>query len=150
MFGEKAKSYRVENVVRITAEDEKEFQAVANLVDTVSEARYDSIEFEHSNKDALKAKALAQAIDKATEKKQLYEQKLGVKLTPKGFTEGIVVALPQPGRGYYGKMVNYASRPATALPNASSEEATDSEMPTSVGELVYRGQVSVEYAVESK
>ncbi len=65
MFKEKAKSYRVENVVRITAQDEKEFQAVANLVDSFSEVRYESIEFEHSDKDRLKANALAQAVDKA-------------------------------------------------------------------------------------
>jgi uncharacterized protein YggE len=63
VFREKAKSYRVENTVKITAQDEKEFQAVANLVDAITEVRYESIEFEHSDKDGLKAKALAQAID---------------------------------------------------------------------------------------
>ena len=76
VFREKAKSYRVENTVKITAQDEKEFQAVASLVDSLAEVRYESIEFEHSEKDSLKAKALAQAIDKATEKRKLYEEKL--------------------------------------------------------------------------
>ncbi len=153
MFGEKAKSYRVENVVRISAADEKEFRVVANLVDSISEVRYDSIEFEHSNKDELKAKALAQALDKANEKKRVYEEKLGVKLTPKGFTEGVVVAIPQTGQGYYGKPVSYASRtpaPVTSLPNVAAEEAAVGESPTSFGELIYRGLVTVEYAVGSK
>lgn len=152
MFGEKAKSYRVENVVRITAGDEKEFRAVAGLVDGIAEVRYDSIEFEHSNKDELKAKALAQAIDKATDKKRIYEEKLGVKLTPKGFTEGVVVAAPESGRAYYGKSPSYASRSGdvASSPNAPAEATTDIEAQTSFGELIYRGRVSVEYAVENK
>ena len=150
MFGEKAKSYRVENVVRITAADEKEFRSVANLVDSISEVRYDSIEFEHSNKDELKAKALAQALDKANGKKRIYEEKLGVKLTPKGFTEGLVVVPVQIGRPYITKTDSYASRSATPLPSATPDQVGDSETPTSFGELIYRGNVTVEYAVESK
>jgi len=151
LFGEKAKSYRVENMVKVSAQDEKEFQAVAKLVDGISEARYDSIEFEHSNKDALKAKALVQAIDKATEKKQLYEEKLNVKLTPKGFAEGVHVILPQAGRAYGPKRLSYVDRTAKApLSNVTLDEVTDGETPTSFGELIYRGQVAVDYAVQSK
>jgi uncharacterized protein YggE len=149
MFGEKAKSYRVENFIKIKAEDEKEFQAVGGLVDSFPEVRYDSIEFEHSDKDGLKAKALGQALEKATEKKRLYEEKLNVKLTPKAFGEGVVTAVPEAARAAYGKGRIYG---VTSLPqaNVTTEEAGDAEMPASFDELIYRGRVTVEYAVESK
>jgi len=151
LFGEKAKSYRVENVVKITAEDEKEFRAAANLVDGISEVRYDSIEVEHSNKDELKAKALAQALDKATEKKRIYEEKLGVKLVPKGFTEGVIVVPPlEAGRPYVAKSSSRPSAGLTPLPAMAPEDIGVTEAPTSFGELIYRGQVTVDYAVEGK
>ena len=156
LFGEKAKSYRVENVVRISANDEKEFQVVAGLVDTLPEVRYDSIEFEHSNKTELKQKALEQAIDKATEKKRLYETKLGVKLTPKGFAEGatgIASPLPAAYRSYVGK--NYPSYTGATplnmpLPNAAGDVGEGEATPNAFAELVYKAQVTVEYAVETK
>jgi hypothetical protein len=34
--------------------------------------------------------------------------------------------------------------------NVTTEEAGDAEMPASFDELIYRGRVTVEYAVESK
>jgi len=158
VFKEKAKSYRVENIIKITAHDEKEFQAVAGLVDGISEVRYDSIEFEHSDKDGLKAKALAQAVDKANEKRKLYEEKLGVKLSPKSFGEGVAVptdALSR--RRYVADSANYErSSPAklsyvTPLPSASVQagDAVE-ETPSSFNELVYTARITVEYAVESK
>lgn len=148
VFQEKAKSYRVENTVKITAQDEREFQAIANLVDCIGEARYESIEFDHSDKDALKAKALTQALDKAIEKKRLHEEMLGVKLTTKGFSEGVVVPVTSLGRSY-GKAIGYSARAASA-PNVTVEEVAEVEAPTSFGELVYRAQISIEYALESK
>lgn len=150
MFGEKPKSYRIENTVKITTQDEKEFQAVANLVDVTPEFRHDSIEFEHSDKEGLKKKALEQAIDKATEKKRLYEEKLGVKLTPKSFEEGRMVAVTPGGmRRAYTKM---ASTDYLAVPMKSvePEEGGGESLPTSFDELLFKAQVTVEYTVESK
>ena len=152
IFGEKAKSYKVENTVKITTQDEKEFQAVANLVDAISEVRYDSIAVDHSDKDGLKAKALTQALEKAIEKKRMHEEKLGVKLTTKGFSEGVVVPVVTLGRAYYGKGQSsqaYSSRTA-AQPNVTVEETGDIEVPPSFGELIYKAQITIEYALESK
>lgn len=151
MFGEKAKSYRVENTVKITAHDEKEFQAVGGLVDVTPEFRYDSIEFEHSDKDGLKQRALTQAIDKVTGKKRTYEEKLGVRLTPKSFEEArFAEAATAAGRGY-SKMtdsISYAARGVT--PVSGGAEGMVEEGPTSFGELVFKAQVTVLYAVEAK
>jgi len=152
MFGERAKSYRVENVVKITAQDEKEFQAVAGLVDATPEFRYDSVEFEHSDKEGLKKKAIAQVLDKVTEKKRIYEEKLGVKLTPKGFSEGEVVPVSPLERQKAYQLANSYSKVAPARSSLSEDIAGgDGEaFPTSFDELVYRAVVSVEYAVESR
>jgi len=90
LFGEKAKSYRVENVVKVTVLDEKEFQGAAGAVDGWSEVQFVGAEFEHVDKDALKAKAIEQACDKANARKKIYEEKLGVKLVPAAFVEGRV------------------------------------------------------------
>lgn len=151
-FREKARSYRVENVVRISAHDEKEFQAVANLVDSITEVRYESVEFEHSDKDALKARALAQAIDKANEKKQLYEEKLGVRLSPRSFQEGLVPPPPpMPVAGIHvQKSSSLSGAPAAPGFGGAAEAQGDSEWPTSFAELVYRAHVTVEYAVQNK
>ncbi len=152
VFGEKPKSYRVENVVKITTHDEKEFQAVARLVDTTAEFRHESIEFERSDKDALKKQALEQAIDKATEKKRLYEEKLGVKLTPKNFEDVRAVGVTASGgRRMYAKLsesVAYDGKITGGL--SESAEGNEGSLPTSFDEVIFRAQVIVEYAVESK
>ncbi len=151
LFGDKAKSYRVENVVKIKAQDEKEFQAVAALVDGWPEIRYDSVEFEHSDKDGLKKKALILALEKVKEKKGFYEESLGVKLAVRGFSEAGVVASPLQLRNayvngsYYGAISGKAVGSLPAQPEADVENA-----PSSFGELVFIGRVSVDYAVETK
>jgi uncharacterized protein YggE len=150
VFKEKAKSYLIENIVRITAQDEKEFQAVSSLVDTMSEVRYDSVEFESADKEGLKNRALAEAIDKAGQKKKLYEEKLGVKLSPKQFNEAVTVPTPLPlSRGYYGKASNSYSSGVAALKSVEFADA-EAEMPNSFEELIYRARITVEYALETK
>jgi len=149
LFSEKAKSYRVENFVKIITQDEKEFQAAANLVDSLPEVRYDGIEFEHSNKDSLKPKAIALALDKAAEKKKMFEEKLGVRLSPKGFAEGPTVMRKPLTQAEY--TLSYASGKSrvTSIPNVVADEPAG-EVLSGFGELVYTAQVTVEYAVESK
>jgi uncharacterized protein YggE len=152
LFAEKAKSYRVENVMKIKAEDEKEFQAVAGLVDAFSEVRYDSVEFEHSDKAGLKKRALELAIDKVTEKKLMYEEKLGVKLLPKSFSEGGVTASPSVLRNAYMNKLSsgYSGKlPESGRASAAGEVDVE-EVPTSFGEMIFIGRVTVDYAVSAK
>lgn len=153
MFGDKARSYRVENTVRITAQDEKDFQAVAGLVDVTPEFRYESIEFERSDKEALRDKAVLQAIEKAAARKQLYEEKLGVKLSPRSFAEQVFAATPPVARRYYGKPTDslaYAVTESASVPGRGAGDASEDELPTSFGELVFKAQVTVEYTVEAR
>jgi uncharacterized protein YggE len=46
LFGEKAKSYKVENLVRITVEDEHEFQLTSSTVDSFTEVQFVAADFE--------------------------------------------------------------------------------------------------------
>ena len=89
-FSDKAKSYRVDNFVKVTVQDENEFQAVAGAVDNWPEIQYLSIDFEHGNKDTVKAQAIAKACDNASEKRKTYEDKFGVTLVARKFSEGPV------------------------------------------------------------
>src|SRR6266853_1270437 len=50
IFSDKAKSFRVENIIQVVVRDEKEFQAVAHLVDAFAEVQYLGIDFQHSDK----------------------------------------------------------------------------------------------------
>ena len=152
LFAEKARSYRVENVVKIKALDEKEFQAVAGLVDGWPEVRYDSVEFEHSDKAGLKKKALEMAIEKVSEKKQMYEERLGVKLSPKAFSEGNLTPSPSDLRNQYlsRKALGYSGDLTGGLRSPAPAEDGLEEVPTSFGELTFIGRVTVDYAVVVK
>lgn len=150
IFGEKAKSYRLENVIKVKVADEKEFQTVVGLVDTFQEVRYEGVDFDHTDKVNLKRKALEQAMDKANESKRLYEDKLGVKLTPKSFIEGAVTPEQRPPqRAAYVRSSDSYATPSYASPTAGIPADT-SEAPSAFGEQVFKASVKIEYALNPK
>ncbi|SPE60401.1 conserved hypothetical protein [Verrucomicrobia bacterium] len=93
-MSDKVKSHRVSNLLKVTARSEKEFQVEADAIDTLAEAQYLGVEFERSDSEDLKAKAIAQAIDNANRRKQVFEEKLGLKLTVRGFCDPSGTLLP--------------------------------------------------------
>jgi uncharacterized protein YggE len=148
IFSEKAKSYRVENIVKVTVLDEKEFQVAAGAVDAAPELQFAGVEFEHADKDSAKAKVVGLACENASQRKDLYEQKLGLKLTPAKFSEGQVVqktplVLRQ---GYNERIYAKSAGAATGLPAADTVE----ESITPFGEMVYSVEVAIEYLVQPK
>jgi uncharacterized protein YggE len=147
-FSEKAKSYRVDNFVKVTVQDEGEFQAVAGAVDTWPEIQYLSIDFEHSNKDAMKEQAIAKACDNASAKRKSYEDKFGVVLVARKFSEA-QVDLKGPVLMSDGEADKRPSSgfSRTALPSTPPEV---SEGTSPFGELTYAVRVVVEYSVEPK
>ncbi len=140
LWGDKAKSYRVENVMRISVQDEKEFRGVAKVVDSFAEVNYSGVEFEYSDQEVSKAKAIGQACDNAESRKKIYEEHLGLKLAAKRFSEGAVAE----------KETMPALRKANY--DSFSREASSSvqESVSSFGEMVYTAKVSVEYQVEAQ
>lgn len=164
LFGEKAKSYKVENLVRITVEDEHEFQLTASTVDQFTEVQFVAADFEVKDKEAMKAKAVAQACDNANKRKSLIEEKLGVNLKASGFSSAPVVQSMNserrlyPSGSYYGggslgyKATRLADQATVSglrtEPFAGAPEA--GEDVSSFGELIYTANVTVEYRVEGK
>ena len=151
IFAEKAKSHRVDNFLKVTVRDEKEFQTVASAVDRWPEVQFLGIDFEHSNKEALKARAQIQACDNAGERKKLFEDKLGVKLSAKRFSEASVVPVG-PDRKYYDVTYTSGSKfdKTTSIPGRAAGEGAVEESGSPFGELVFSARITVEYAVESK
>jgi uncharacterized protein len=145
IFGEKAKSYRVENEMRISVQDEKEFQKAAGVVDTWAEVQYNGVEFEYSDKEAQKQNAIAKACDNAGERKKIYEDKFGLKLTPARFQEGTVAQMNDNSENVRGR--KYGSSWSSA--SLSASPATG-ESVSSFGDLVYTAKVTVEYTVQPK
>lgn len=158
VFSDKARSYRIENNVKVSVQDDKEFSAVAQLVDKFAEVQFIGVEFEHSDKEGMKKKVLGQALHNATERKAVFEQQLGVKLLPKSFSQA-TVGLQTPERrqnyemakGYsrIGAQGGSAPSHVTALPAAEPAGAVD-ESASLFGELIFTARVSVDYAVEVK
>ena len=146
IFGEKAKSHWVEHVLKVQVRDEKEFQAVAGTVDKWSEVHYAGTEFEHSDKEGFKSKALAQALDQASARKKLIEERLGVKLTPRSFSQEATASK--------AKVLEYVEKGSSLSkgggePSGYYGNAVD-EGQSAFGELIYSARVNVEYALENK
>src|SRR5262245_52067610 len=101
VFSDKARSYRIENVVKVSVQDDQEFNAAAQLMDRFPEVQYTGVEFEHSDKEGLKKKALAEALDNATERKRVFEERLGVRLLPRSFSQArVTLETPSRKRAY--------------------------------------------------
>jgi uncharacterized protein YggE len=156
LFSEKAKSHRVENFLKVSVRDEKEFQAVAGAVDRWAEVQFLGVDMQHSDKESLKARARAQALDKAGERRKLFEEKLGVKLVARRFADAVTDPVSAAQRtSYYG--LRYSSGSGSGLDKASSgptDPRAPSEMPDDTGnpfgELTFTARVTVDYAVETK
>ena len=150
IFSEKAKSYRVENLMRISVQDEKEFQNAASAVDKWAEVQFDGVEFEYADKELQKQNAIARACDNANDRKKIYEEKFNLKLTPARFNQGEVEqrnVVPGNygllrGRAYESTVVN--------VPPPAAAEAVAEESVSSFGEMVYTARVTVEYSVQLK
>jgi uncharacterized protein YggE len=146
LFGEKAKSYKVQNLVRITVEDEHEFQLAASVEAQFAEVQFVSAEFEVKDKEALKAKAVAQACDNANQRRRLYEEKFGLNLKAAAFASTPVVQAVNSEKRPYpsGSFGGFSSLQAKAEAPVGADDVS------LFGELVYTVSVTVEYKVDRK
>jgi len=138
IFSEKVKSYKVENLVKVTVLEERELQETARMLDELNGVEYAGMEFEHSKKQELKRKALAQALESASARKKVYEEQLGISLAPVRFSENIATTPVRVQRTYGGSDPSNASKLGyVAEPEAAS----------GFGEMVFSAQVLVSYSV---
>ena len=149
---DKVKSYRIESQLEVTVHDDKEFQTAAGSVDKWNDVTYAGVKFEHSEKDALRLKAIGQACDKAMARKKTYEEKLGVKLSVKRFCESGEFRPMAPARIFIERESAQAGSPPTSLGRAKAVSTLPGEdEPTAAfGELVFRASVAIECALETR
>lgn len=149
MWGDKAKSYRVENAMRISVQDEKEFQAATGVVDKWVEVQFDGVEFEYADKEQQKQNAIAKACENTRDRVKIYEEKIGVKLMPTRFSEG-EVEKRNIGPANYAVSKSFGYDRSLASGSESVSVSATGESTSSFGEIVYTAKVSVEYAVQPK
>ncbi|HEY5909796.1 MAG TPA: SIMPL domain-containing protein [Verrucomicrobiae bacterium] len=160
VFSDKVKSHRVNNLLKVTVRNEKEFQVAADASDSLPEAQYLGVEFERSDKEALRAKAIAEACANATQRKQAFEEQLGLKLTVRRFYDP--AAGPLPGDvlvSGQSRAMGFSGGLTAGLPSAhqlysdavvTHALAQREDDRSGFGELTFRSRVTVEYSVESK
>jgi uncharacterized protein YggE len=158
-FSEKVKSYRVDHLLKVTVQTEEQFQAVAAAVDTTPAVEYLGVDLERSNEDGMKAEAIRRACDNANEHRKLFEERLGLKLTVKGFSEGGSASAPQvradPHRAPWydsgtpsgpATITGVLSDPSYPVVMRALEQRPEAE--SGFGELVFQAQVKVEFSAE--
>jgi uncharacterized protein YggE len=148
---DKVKSYRIESQLEVTVHDDKEFQTAAGSVDKWSDVTYAGVKFEHSEKDAMRLKAISQACDKAMARKKTYEEKLGVKLSVKRFSESGEFRPMAPTR-YIGEAGVQGGSPPSSIVRAKGVTMLpgDDEPTAAFGELVFKASVAIECALETR
>lgn len=148
---DKVKSYRLESQLEVTVHDDKEFQIAAGSVDKWTDVTYGGVKFEHSEKDAMRLKAISQACDKAMARKKTYEEKLGVKLSVKRFNESGEFR-PMMSARYRGD-VGLQAGTAPSFNGRASKVTTlpgEDDSTAAFGELVFKAYVALECALESR
>ena len=83
----KVKKYKINNTIKIKIKNEKDFIQIASLIDKYSQIEFVGMEFENSEKEALKIGAIAKACDQINAKKKMFEDKFGVKLHIRTFED---------------------------------------------------------------
>lgn len=152
VFSDKVKSHKVSAILKVTTHDEQEFRSATRAVDQFSDVSFVQAEFEHSDKEALRAGATAKACDEVNRQKQIYEEKLGVKLVVKTIQNQTQVPSPIPVRRYaaaYEKSDYASSTASTPLPAAGVVAGAD-EQQTPFGELIFSTRLLVEFSVQPK
>lgn len=142
IFGKKPSSYKVENVLKITVDNETEFQNVAAIIDTYKDVYYRELKFEHEDKEKNKIKAVEKALDIIFNKKKIYEQRLGVILLPKSFIDG-QVPVHAALEGVRMKKIEYDMVKSSLVGESSSDTPI-------FGELTFKASLSVEFIVKPR
>ena len=145
-FGEKPSSYEITNEIKVTLDAEEKLLTLADIVDTVDAVFLVKTELTHSDKKQSEANALASALQHVSDKKQLYEQKLGVSLSPvriieqsAGAQTPATVWAPKLRKSATGSLVSGGLEETEFTPAPAAEGG--------FGEIIYHAQIQVEYTV---
>lgn len=134
-LGKKPNNYIVENILKITVENENELQKVAGIVDNYKDVYYQGIELKEKNRDGIKSQLLNMALANAKQKQKIYEKELGVILKPINFDENISAEHIQLGQKHMKISKSWDNNDGNNM---------------SLGEHMYHGNVNIKYQVISK
>ena len=138
MFSEKPKSYKIENVLSIVVTSESQLIKVASAVDSSEDVYFVSSNAKSGDSGEIEKELIAKALAKVKEKASLYENELGVKLTPVLFSESIS-GMPSP-----------VARMQKRRSELSSYGVEADAMTVSFGESKHNITVTVNYRIEAK
>ena len=145
-FSNKPSKYEVRNLVKITIADENDFQQVAKIVDQYTEVEYSGLSFKHSKEKEFKKQATDQAFDDLMKKKAEYENKLGITLTPRSFSEQLLQPQAQNMDGYR----NYYASSSRLVAAKAPQQAEGEEAASPFGGLVFSANVIGEFELRAK
>lgn len=148
-FGKKPDSYKVVNRMAVTITEESQLKSIAGVADSKEEIELSDIAFEHSKKDALKNQVKKLALDKVMKQKTLYENSLGVTLTPVSFRDNRLWIKGTQGAQMLEEVVMTASKRSRSYSD-NSVSHIQAQAPRSVGssfdEIVYTAEIFVDFS----
>ena len=138
-FSDKPKSYTVASGFRVRINQKAHFLAIANFVDSSDDIRYVGIEPYLELSDTIEEKLEAATLAALAEKRQIYEEAYGVRLTVHTFTECKVTRVENEYQ----------------MPTSKSGYALGSRVPSrgrdiSMGDGIFRGTLSATYTLSAE
>lgn len=137
-FGEEPKAYTVSNVLSVVVASEAQMISVAKVSDKNKNVRYLSSKAKEGDRSKIKALLLKQALSIADEKVSIYEQELGVKLTPVAFNEAST------------RLMESAPVLMRARKAQVSSDSAEAPSHASFGEAEFTLTIQVKYKLTSK
>lgn len=144
-FGTRPKSFEVVNRMSVGITDEAHLQLIARLTDDNEEIIMEGMEFEHTAKEEFQDNVRKAALDKALAQRTVYEQQLGIKLTPINVQENII--MPSRARPYPMEEVAVS---AVARQRGTADFASSPPPPQTFDEVSYQTTVYVTFKVEQQ
>ncbi len=143
-FGSKPKSFEVVNRMSVGITDEAHLQLIARLTDDNEEIIMEGMEFEHTAKEEFQDSVRKAALDKALAQRSVYEQQLGIKLTPINVQESLMM----PGKARPYAMEEVAVSAVARQRGMADSGSFATAPPQTFDEVSYQATVYVTFKVD--
>lgn len=140
--------YEVTARLEVSVDNETHMQLLAEAADQNDEVELESIEFEHSEEEQFEERVREQAVADAMAQKTLYEQQLGIELSPINFFYGGIRRQTRAMPELLRQSMDMAMSESTAM--TASSVAGASTMPSSFDKTEYATNVTVVFEVLSE
>ena len=138
-IGNQPSSFKVVNRVTVMVNNENHFRFVAEIADSLEGVTLSDTHFEHTKRKESAETLKKEALEKINQQKTLYENSLGVKLSPTTFSESAIGNSPTLGARYLDQALATRSKSGSSSPTVIRNDTFD--------ELKYQMTLSVEFQV---